>query len=260
MPVRSPTPRSTARSPHWFDELPDRLAHRFPVTATPTSASSAPATPGCGRPTTSSGPTRRCASSCWRRGSPASGHPGATAAGCRGWSPVTATRWPSSTAATAWWPGSARSTTPSTRWSRWPNAEGIDAGIVKGGTLEIARNPAQAARLAAAIDEEREWGSRRHRAADEQPKRRQRIRFDGVRVRLPHPALRADPAGHSGARAGRRRRATRRADLRADRPSPRIEPGPRDDRDGHRHRADRAARHRGLHRRRCLACVGAGCR
>lgn len=35
--------------------------------------------------------------------------------------------------------------------------EGIDAGIVKGGTLEIARNPAQASRLAAAIEEERAW-------------------------------------------------------------------------------------------------------
>lgn len=35
--------------------------------------------------------------------------------------------------------------------------EGIDAGIVKGGTLEIARNRAQATRLAAAIDEERRW-------------------------------------------------------------------------------------------------------
>ncbi len=35
--------------------------------------------------------------------------------------------------------------------------EGIDAGIVKGGGLEIARNPAQAARLAAAVDEERRW-------------------------------------------------------------------------------------------------------
>jgi glycine/D-amino acid oxidase-like deaminating enzyme len=35
--------------------------------------------------------------------------------------------------------------------------EGIDAGIVKGGTLEIARNRAQTARLAAAIAEERRW-------------------------------------------------------------------------------------------------------
>jgi glycine/D-amino acid oxidase-like deaminating enzyme len=37
-------------------------------------------------------------------------------------------------------------------------AEGIDAGIVKGGTLEIARNRAQATRLADAIAEERKWG------------------------------------------------------------------------------------------------------
>jgi glycine/D-amino acid oxidase-like deaminating enzyme len=36
-------------------------------------------------------------------------------------------------------------------------SEGIDAGIVKGGTLQVARNPAQASRLAAAIDEELGW-------------------------------------------------------------------------------------------------------
>ncbi len=35
--------------------------------------------------------------------------------------------------------------------------ENIDAGIVKGGTLEVARNRAQASRLAAAIDAERHW-------------------------------------------------------------------------------------------------------
>jgi len=35
--------------------------------------------------------------------------------------------------------------------------EGIDAGIVKGGTMQIARNPAQASRLAAEIDEELNW-------------------------------------------------------------------------------------------------------
>ena len=35
--------------------------------------------------------------------------------------------------------------------------EGIDAGIVKGGTLQIARNAAQASRLAAEIDEELSW-------------------------------------------------------------------------------------------------------
>jgi glycine/D-amino acid oxidase-like deaminating enzyme len=57
--------------------------------------------------------------------------------------------------------------------------EGIDAGIVKGGTLRIARNPAQAVRLAAEIAEEREWGAdgitdlTASQAA-------QRIRFDRV--------------------------------------------------------------------------------
>ena len=57
--------------------------------------------------------------------------------------------------------------------------EDIDAGIVKGGTLEIARNAAQSARLAAAIEEEREWG-----VSDIQPmtsaEAAQRIRFAGV--------------------------------------------------------------------------------
>ena len=36
--------------------------------------------------------------------------------------------------------------------------EGIDADIVKGGTLEVARNAAQAARLRAAAEEDRRWG------------------------------------------------------------------------------------------------------
>ena len=36
--------------------------------------------------------------------------------------------------------------------------EGIDADIVKGGNLEVARNPAQAARLHAEVDEDRHWG------------------------------------------------------------------------------------------------------
>ncbi|MDT4998747.1 MAG: hypothetical protein QOK12_852 [Mycobacterium sp.] len=35
--------------------------------------------------------------------------------------------------------------------------EGIDAGIVKGGTLDIARNRAQASRLASSFEEERTW-------------------------------------------------------------------------------------------------------
>ncbi len=36
--------------------------------------------------------------------------------------------------------------------------EGIDADIVKGGNLEVARNPAQALRLRAEVEEDRHWG------------------------------------------------------------------------------------------------------
>src|SRR4029077_16474073 len=74
------------------------------------------------------------------------------------------------------------------------DSEGIDAGIVKGGTLEIARNPAQATRLAAAIEGEREWG-----VTDIEPltsaEAGQRIRFDGVTAayHTPHCA-RIQPA------------------------------------------------------------------
>ena len=57
--------------------------------------------------------------------------------------------------------------------------EGIDAGIVKGGTLQIARNPAQASRLAAEIAEEREWGAD-DLAELTTSEAAQRIRFDGV--------------------------------------------------------------------------------
>lgn len=58
-------------------------------------------------------------------------------------------------------------------------AEGIDAGIVKGGTMEIARNAAQAKRLADELHEDRRWGVdgiaplTKGEAAE-------RIRFDGV--------------------------------------------------------------------------------
>lgn len=56
--------------------------------------------------------------------------------------------------------------------------EGIDAGAVKGGTLEIARNPAQAARLAAGVAEERRWDNDVTELTKEQAA--QRITFDGV--------------------------------------------------------------------------------
>ena len=57
--------------------------------------------------------------------------------------------------------------------------EGIDAGIVKGGTLQIARNPAQASRLAAEIDEELSWKVDGI-ASLTKAEAAERIRFDGV--------------------------------------------------------------------------------
>jgi len=73
-------------------------------------------------------------------------------------------------------------------------AEGIDAGIVKGGTMQVARNPAQASRLAAEIDEELSWkvdGIARLTKAEAA----ERIRLDGVvsAYHTPHCA-RVQPA------------------------------------------------------------------
>lgn len=56
--------------------------------------------------------------------------------------------------------------------------EGIDAGAVKGGTLEIARNAAQAARLAEAVAEERRWNQDVTELTKGQAA--ERIRFHGV--------------------------------------------------------------------------------
>src|SRR3954471_1268623 len=73
-------------------------------------------------------------------------------------------------------------------------AEGIDAGIVKGGTMQIARNPAQATRLAAEVDEELTWkvDGIAPLTKDEAT---QRIRLDGVvsAYHTPHCA-RVQPA------------------------------------------------------------------
>jgi glycine/D-amino acid oxidase-like deaminating enzyme len=57
--------------------------------------------------------------------------------------------------------------------------EGIEAGIVKGGTLEIARNAAQATRLAGALAEERSWGNDGITSLTT-AEAAQRIRFAGV--------------------------------------------------------------------------------
>jgi glycine/D-amino acid oxidase-like deaminating enzyme len=72
--------------------------------------------------------------------------------------------------------------------------EGIDAGIVKGGTLEVARNAAQATRLAAAVDAERRW---QVDGIDEltEDQATQRIRLDGVVAAYHNPhCARIQPA------------------------------------------------------------------
>ncbi|MCV7301724.1 FAD-dependent oxidoreductase [Mycobacterium barrassiae] len=57
--------------------------------------------------------------------------------------------------------------------------EGIDAGIVKGGTLHVARNRAQASRLAAEVTEERSWKVDGIAELTKEESA-QRIRIDGV--------------------------------------------------------------------------------
>ena len=72
--------------------------------------------------------------------------------------------------------------------------ENIEAGIVKGGTLEIARNRAQAARLAAAAAAERAWGVEGV-AELTGSQAAQRIRLDGVLAAYHNPhCARIQPA------------------------------------------------------------------
>ena len=71
--------------------------------------------------------------------------------------------------------------------------EGIDAGIVKGGTLQIARNPAQASRLSAEIDEELSWKVDVERLTKTQAA--ERIKLDGVLAAYHNPhCARVQPA------------------------------------------------------------------
>jgi len=73
-------------------------------------------------------------------------------------------------------------------------AEGIEAGIVKGGTMQVARNAAQASRLAAELDEELSWKIDGI-AALTKAEAAERIRIDGVvsAYHTPHCA-RVQPA------------------------------------------------------------------
>ena len=74
----------------WLDGVPGELTPgpRSPAPSTSTWPSSAPGSPGCGRPTTSRRPTRTCASPCWSARSPGSAPRAATAAGATPPSPA----------------------------------------------------------------------------------------------------------------------------------------------------------------------------
>ncbi|MDZ4270902.1 MAG: FAD-dependent oxidoreductase, partial [Mycobacterium sp.] len=72
--------------------------------------------------------------------------------------------------------------------------EHIDAGIVKGGTLETARSPAQASRLAAALDAERRWQINGLESLTKE-QAAQRIRLNGVVAAYHNPhCARIQPA------------------------------------------------------------------
>ena len=136
--------------------------------------------------------------------------------------------------------------------------EGIDAGIVKGGTLQIARNAAQASRLAAEAEEELSWKVDGI-ALLTKAEAAERIRFDGVVAAYHNPhCARIQPAqlarGLADTVAATRRRHLRAVTGHRDRA------GRGDHAARHRHGADRAARDRGLHRRGCPGCGGVGCR
>ena len=63
-----------------------------------------------------------------------------------------------SAAATPWCGSSVRRSTPSARSSGSCAEEGIEADLVRGGTLHVAQNPAAARAAAAEVEREREWG------------------------------------------------------------------------------------------------------
>ena len=135
--------------------------------------------------------------------------------------------------------------------------EGIDAGIVKGGTLQIARNPAQATRLAAEIAEERSWKVDGI-AALTKAEAAQRIRLDGVvsAYHTPHCA-RVQPARLARGLADAVERLG--VDIYEQSPVTRSRPARRPRRRAPSPRRSCCARRRASPPR-CPGCGGAGCR
>ena len=124
--------------------------------------------------------------------------------------------------------------------------EGIDAGIVKGGTLQIARNSAQASRLAAEAEDELSWKVDGI-AVLTKAEAAERIRFDSVVAAYHNPhCARIQPAHLARGLADTVERLG--VDIYEQTPVTAIDARQGDDAARHRHRADRAARDRGLHR------------
>ena len=210
--------------------------------STPTSRSSAPATPACGRRTTSRAPTRRCGSSCSRREIAGFGASGRNGGWCSALFPASLGhgRARSSSRARRRSTCSARCSTPSTRSAGSPRAEGIDCHFAQG-RHDLARPHRGAARARHGGDRRRPRRGASARSdyplleADEAREARRRHRRARRDV---HAALRGDPPGPARARAGAwPSSASASRSTRAPR-SPPIEPGRR----AHRARRRRARR------------------
>ena len=152
-----------------------------------------------------------------RRGarSPASARPDATAAGARRCTRCRVARWPPRPGTTRPSRSTARCATAVTEVGRVAAAESIDADIA-------TRRHGHAGPLAAAAGPRPRRGRARPTRSASAPalldaaEARARLAATDVLRRHLHAALRGDPAGQAGPRAGRRGRRPRRADLRAD--------------------------------------------
>ena len=186
------------------DWTPAARARRRP--STPTSRSSAPASPGCGRRTTSPRPTRTCGSSCSRRRPPASAPRAATAAGARRCSRPRSRRWRGTP--------TARPRSPSTGRCGQTVDEVVRAAAARGhrrrrwqGRHDHPRPQPRAVVARQGRGRGRPGlGPRRGRRTPARPRGGDR---DPARQPHPrrdvHPGLRGDPSRATGARARRAR-------------------------------------------------------
>ena len=188
--VRSPI---NGRSPTGTTSCPP-TALRCRATATPTSASSAPATPACGRRyyLKRADPSLRIAVLEARfAGFGASGRNGGWLSGLVPGDRNRMAQQHGRDGVVAWQRALNESVDEVIDVAA---REGIDAGIVKGGTLQIARNAAQASRLAAEAEEELSWKVDGI-AVLTKAEAAERIRLDGVVAAYHNPhCARVQPA------------------------------------------------------------------